>query len=172
MGGQPTNCNPTGGCSLHIHGTSDYWGPFYSLDSAIGLAMATGNLGDRLTPLASKTNTYITRDGGMSWIEAAKGSHIYEFGDHGGLILMARDNVATQTLSYSWDHGMSWSQYTFSNEPVEVNNIIVERSGKDIIFLLYGTQGGVKGQKKRQSVIFWLDFSSTLRDCTAGDTAA
>ena len=107
----------------------------------------------------------------MSWIEAAKGSHIYEFGDHGGLILMARDNVATQTLSYSWDHGMSWSQYTFSNEPVEVNNIIVERSGKDIIFLLYGTQGGVKGQKKRQSVIFWLDFSSTLRDCTGGDTA-
>ena len=74
--------------------TSDYWGPFYSLDSAIGLAMATGNLGDRLTPYASKTNTYLTRDGGLSWIEAAKGSHIYEFGDHGGIILMARDNVS------------------------------------------------------------------------------
>ena len=93
------------GCSLHIHGTSDYWGPFYSLDSAIGLAMATGNLGDRLTAYASKTNTYLTRDGGLSWIEAAKGSHIYEFGDHGGVILMARDNVPTQTLSYSWDQG-------------------------------------------------------------------
>jgi hypothetical protein len=46
--------------------------------------MATGNLGDRLTPFASKTNTYLTQDGGLSWIEAAKGSHIYEFGDHGG----------------------------------------------------------------------------------------
>jgi hypothetical protein len=106
--GASTNCFPTTGCSLHIHGTSDYWGPFYSLDSAIGLAMATGNLGDRLTPYASKTNTYLTRDGGLSWIEAAKGSHIYEFGDHGGIILMARDNVATQTLSYSWDHGTSF----------------------------------------------------------------
>ena len=41
--GKPTNCFPNAGCSLHIHGTSDYWGPFYSLDSAIGLAMATGN---------------------------------------------------------------------------------------------------------------------------------
>ena len=40
--GAGTNCFPTAGCSLHIHGTSDYWGPFYSLDSAIGLAMATG----------------------------------------------------------------------------------------------------------------------------------
>jgi hypothetical protein len=76
--GQNTDCFATAGCSLHIHGTSDYWGPFYSLDSA---------------------------DGGLSWIEAAKGSHIYEFGDHGGIILMARDNVATQVLSYSWDHG-------------------------------------------------------------------
>jgi hypothetical protein len=169
--GQKIDCVPQQGCSLHIHGTSDYWGPFYSLESAIGLAMATGNLGDRLTALASKTNTYITRDGGMSWIEAAKGSHIYEFGDHGGLILMARDNVPTQTLSYSWDHGMSWSEYTFSTEPVEVNNIIVERSGKDTVFLLYGTLSGKKGQRKRQSIIFWLDFTSTLRVCSGGDSA-
>ena len=104
---QATECYKMAGCSLHIHGTSDYWGPFYSLDSAIGLAMATGNLGDRLTAFASKTNTYLTRDGGLSWVEAAKGSHIYEFGDHGGVILMARDNVPTQTLSYSWDQGES-----------------------------------------------------------------
>jgi hypothetical protein len=49
--GQNTDCFATAGCSLHIHGTSDYWGPFYSLDSAIGLAMATGNLGDRLVSI-------------------------------------------------------------------------------------------------------------------------
>jgi hypothetical protein len=30
--GISTECFPTAGCSLHIHGTSDYWGPFYSLD--------------------------------------------------------------------------------------------------------------------------------------------
>ena len=30
--GMSTECFPSAGCSLHIHGTSDYWGPFYSLD--------------------------------------------------------------------------------------------------------------------------------------------
>lgn len=30
-------------------------------------------------------------DGGRSWDEVAKGSHIYEVGDHGGIIVMAND---------------------------------------------------------------------------------
>ena len=66
---------------------------------------------------------------------------------------------------------MSWTEYKFSDEPVEVNNIIVERSGKDLVFLLYGTQEmdtasttKAKGSKKgRQSIIFYLDFASQLR---------
>ncbi len=161
--GKATNCFPNAGCSLHIHGTSDYWGPFYSLDSAIGLAMATGNLGSRLTPYAAKTNTYFTRDGGVTWTEAAKGSHIYEFGDHGGLILMTRDNVPTQTLKYSWDQGQSWTEFQFSKTPVEVNNIIIERSGKGLQFLLYGTEEG--SGKARSSVVYYLNFKEHVAGC-------
>ena len=161
--GKATNCFPNAGCSLHIHGTSDYWGPFYSLDSAIGLAMATGNLGSRLTPYAAKTNTYLTRDGGVTWIEAAKGSHIYEFGDHGGLILMTRDNVPTNVLKYSWDQGQSWTEFKFSPSKVEVNNIIIERSGKGLQFLLYGTEEG--SGKGRSSVVFYLDFNEHMKPC-------
>lgn len=71
---------------------------------------------------------------------------------------------------------MSWTQYKFSAEPVEVNNIIVERSGKDVVFLLYGTQerqtGKSTGSKKgRQSVIFYLDFASQLRQCEGSESA-
>jgi hypothetical protein len=70
--------------------------------------------------------------------------------------------------------GLSWNQYTFSQDPVEVNNIIVEREGKTLIFLLYGTQesrdiGNKK--KKTQSVIYYLDFAETLRDCQGADSA-
>ena len=36
-------------------------------------------------------STYFSRDAGLSWDEVAKGSHIYEFGDHGALIVMAND---------------------------------------------------------------------------------
>lgn len=47
--GNPTNCKLDKGCSLHLHGfsTSAFtW--FYSVPNAIGLMMATGNLGDEL----------------------------------------------------------------------------------------------------------------------------
>jgi hypothetical protein len=74
---------------------------------------------------------------------------------------------------------MSWTEYKFSAEPVEVNNIIVERSGKDVVFLLYGTQemntastSKIKGAKKgRQSVIFYLSFASQLRPCEGSESA-
>eukprot|EP00946_MAST-07B_sp_MAST-7B-sp1_P004756 g4756.t1 len=74
---------------------------------------------------------------------------------------------------------MSWTEYKFSDEPVEVNNIIVERSGKDLVFLLYGTQEmdtgsttKAKGSKKgRQSIIFYLDFASQLRPCEGSESA-
>jgi hypothetical protein len=33
----------------------------------------------------------MSRDGGLSWIEIIKGSHIYELGDHGSLTLLVDD---------------------------------------------------------------------------------
>jgi hypothetical protein len=33
----------------------------------------------------------MSRDGGLTWFEIAKGSHIYEIGDHGGVIVLASD---------------------------------------------------------------------------------
>ena len=57
-----------------------------------------------------------------------KGSHIYEIGDHGGLIVMASDQEATNTIYYSWDEGLSWEEFKFSENPIEVTNIIIEPS--------------------------------------------
>lgn len=53
--------------------------------------MAIGNIGYQLeTRLNDRVNTYLSRDGGLNWQEVKKGSYIYEIGDHGGLIVMAR----------------------------------------------------------------------------------
>ena len=41
-----------------------------------------------LTYVCAQVNTYFSRDAGLTWFEIAKGSHIYEFGDHGALIVM------------------------------------------------------------------------------------
>ena len=53
--------------------------------------MSTGNVGYHLATRSDDINTYLSRDGGRNWFEVKKGSHIYEIGDHGALIVMAED---------------------------------------------------------------------------------
>ena len=79
-------------CSLHLHSiSSSRFGPFYSAENGIGLILGTGNVGDYLSTRQDEVNTYLSRDGGLKWFEIRKGSHIYEIGDHGGLIVLVSD---------------------------------------------------------------------------------
>ena len=52
--------------------------------------LATGNLGKRLTSNDSPKNLYISRDGGLTWKSTKPGSYIYEIGDHGAIIVIAK----------------------------------------------------------------------------------
>lgn len=77
------------------------FGPFYSTENSVGIIMGTGNVGKYLASRPDQVNTYLSRDSGLTWFEVIlilinkkkvkKGSHIYEFGDHGGIIVMASD---------------------------------------------------------------------------------
>ena len=44
-------------CSLHLHGVTDTWGPFYSSANSLGLIMATGNVGSSLSNYEDEINT-------------------------------------------------------------------------------------------------------------------
>lgn len=64
--------------------------PPYSQESAVGVVMAVGSLGDKLNrDRGEKSSTYLSRDGGVNWAEVAKTPLIYDIGDHGGLIVAA-----------------------------------------------------------------------------------
>ena len=90
--GKRITCDDEIDCSLHLHSVSyDKYGPFYSSESAVGLIIGTGNVGSYLSNRADEINTYLSRDGGLTWFEIRKGSHIYEIGDHGGLIVLLDD---------------------------------------------------------------------------------
>ena len=39
---------------------------------------------------------------------------------------MAKDTKATNKVIYSWDEGLTWEEYEFSNEPIWVRNIVIE----------------------------------------------
>ena len=91
--------------------------------------------------------------------EVAKGSHIYEFGDHGALIVMAKDLAVTDTLYYSWSEGSQWQSLRFVNTPMEVVNIIVEPETTSQRFIVYGARKNpVDGSP--QGVLVHVDFSN------------
>lgn len=60
------------------------------------------------------------------WEEFGKGSHIYEIGDNGGLILMCDDDELTDTVFFTWDEGLTWETFKFTEEKVLVTNIVIE----------------------------------------------
>jgi hypothetical protein len=144
-------------CSLHLHDITD-WGtfaPLYSYTNAVGIIMGSGNIGANLGHDRDTTNTYLSRDGGLTWIEAQKGDYIYEFGNHGGLLLMADWVHATRHAFYSKDQGYSWQKFEFAPEPelVNVANILTELSAMITQFTIYGTS-----TRTGKGVLYHVDF--------------
>ena len=88
--------------------------------------LATGNLGRRLTSNDSPKNLYISRDGGLTWKSTKPGSYIYEIGDHGALIVIAKKNQPTTDIEFSWDEGLTWETLKISDKSMYIENIIIE----------------------------------------------
>lgn len=143
-------------CSLHLHGTSswDIYAPFYSSESSVGIIMGTGNVGPSLRFEPADTNTFLSRDGGLTWMEAHKGAFIYEFGDHGGLIVMADDLKKTSEVIFTWNEGQSWYDFKVSKTPFEVDNIITEPNLTATTFVMFGTREDGVG------VLYFMRFDS------------
>eukprot|EP01017_Pseudomicrothorax_dubius_P017810 TRINITY_DN19960_c0_g1_i1.p1 TRINITY_DN19960_c0_g1~~TRINITY_DN19960_c0_g1_i1.p1 ORF type:complete len:466 (+),score=44.82 TRINITY_DN19960_c0_g1_i1:60-1400(+) len=163
--GKPIDCIEDE-CSLHLHlhSSKQAFGPFYSTSSSLGIVLATGNVGKYLSTKPDQINTYLSRDGGLNWIEIAKGSHMYEIGDFGGIIVIASDQFATMNISYSLNQGLTWNSFQFSSEPIEVENIVIEPTNTGEIFILYGENANGKG------VLVALDLSTVFeRPCIYSD---
>lgn len=164
--GKQIECPPDK-CWLHLHGITNFhnYAPFYSTENAIGIIVGTGNVGPSLRFEPDQTNTYISRNGGLTWMEAHKGAFIYEYGDHGGLVVMADDVRKTKLVVFSWNEGQSWYDFELSSMPVEVDNIVTEPNATSTKFLLYGTRGDT-------GVMYHLDFESLGQALCKGVWAA
>jgi Sortilin, neurotensin receptor 3, len=46
----------------------------------------------------------------LNWAEVRKGAFIYEFGDHGALIVMAKHDTPTKEILYSFNEGKTWHE--------------------------------------------------------------
>jgi len=123
------------------------------MESAIGLMIGLGNEGTHLS--AGPIDTYVSRDAGLTWELAKKGSHIYEYGDHGGLIVMAKNLEDTNEIVFSWNEGDTWHPCHFSNNPVRIYNIMSGAGpsyGSSEQFVGYGKRG-------TSDILLHFDFS-------------
>ncbi len=154
--GQAYDCGEF--CFLNLHGISSDFAPFYSVESAAGIIISNGNVGRYLSHDHEDVSTFLSRDGGLNWFEIRKGSHIYEIGDHGALILIADDKNPTNSIFFSWDEGLTFEELRITDEKILISNIIIEPTSTSQHFIVYGESNSKKGAKK--GVVIGLDFSS------------
>lgn len=161
-------------CSLNLHSYTERkdFRDTFSSGSALGMMIGVGNVGDKLLPF-EECSTFLTIDGGKSWTEIKKGAYQWEFGDHGGILILSRDGEMTNSISYSTDFGTSWYDYQFSDEKVLVSDIVTVPQDSALRFLLItadrigrGFESGTvtvdfSGLFKRQCV---LDFNNENHD--------
>lgn len=143
-------------CFLNLFGVSAEFPPYYSVDSAAGIIIGNGNVGKYLNLDHESTSTFLSRDGGLNWFEIRKGSHIYEIGDHGALILIADDQNPTREIYYSWDEGLTFETLKISEEKFLIKNIIIEPSSTSQHFVIYG-ESHKKGNTK--GIVIGVDFT-------------
>lgn len=134
-------CSENPNCSLHLNSMSSFGvGPITTVENAPGLILATGNEGDYLEEASA--DTYISVNGGLTFKKILDGSHIYQIADQGGLIIVARDDKAVTSVSFSWDSGLSWQEMSISERPVFVTNIVTDPAHKGLFFQIYGVPEG------------------------------
>ena len=143
------------------------------------LTLQQGHTGDVLSfsKDAEDLKTYFTRDAGWTWYEIRNGSHIYEFADHGALILMADNLHPTKTIlylfwltfgflisfgRYTWNQGINITACDFTTDSaVEIRDIIVEPSFKPETFIIHGTRKN--GTDNVKGVVIHVDFNTAAK---------
>ncbi|EGX49250.1 hypothetical protein AOL_s00078g283 [Orbilia oligospora ATCC 24927] len=130
-------------CSLNLHGYTERADKrhTYSSASAVGLMLAVGNVGPELTPMKNG-DTFLTRNGGISWVEIHKGSFMWEFGDQGSIIVIVKQNEPTKSVLYTLDEGVKWEEYTFSDTSVNVFDISSVPSDTSRKFIVWAKENG------------------------------
>jgi hypothetical protein len=156
--GKKYNCGEY--CYLNLFGPSSDNPPFYSVESASGIIISNGNIGHYLK--YNESSTFLSRDGGLNWFEIKKGSHIYEIGDGGGLILIAENNKLTNLIQFTWDEGLTWENLIISEEKIYIANIVNEKNTMNNNFIIYGYKIG-KNYKK--GIVIGINFNDYYEKC-------
>ncbi|KAL9090767.1 MAG: hypothetical protein Q9159_001823 [Coniocarpon cinnabarinum] len=149
-------------CALHLHGYTERRSPeeMYSSPSAVGLVLGIGNVGSELGRKRDG-DTFVSRDGGLTWHTAQKGQYMWEFGDQGSIIVLVEEHSPTNKLYYSLDEGRNFTAYRFTeqeDEEYEISDLSTVPSDGSLNFLLWGRKPG----GRMDAVTINLDFKGAF----------
>ncbi|KAJ1672887.1 vacuolar protein sorting/targeting protein PEP1, partial [Spiromyces aspiralis] len=103
-------------CTLNLHDRIDAGlsGHVFGVPTAPGLLMGVGSVGPHLSAYR-RSKTYLSRNGGRTWVETRGIETMHEFGDHGGILVTIDNEGPTNELWYSTNHGATWATYQFTD---------------------------------------------------------
>ncbi|KIM31675.1 hypothetical protein M408DRAFT_236567 [Serendipita vermifera MAFF 305830] len=156
-------------CSLHLHSVSDPHniGRVFS-STAPGFVLGVGSVSEYLFPY-EQSDTYFSRDGGATWKQVGHGTHKYEFGDQGNIMVIVNDEDYDNHIRYSIDSGVSWQKFDIGVKlrAMLLTTIPDSTSQK---FVLLGLVGRGQGEGDKRYVIVHLDFAGMrTRQCEGDD---
>ncbi|KAJ7128312.1 Oligoxyloglucan reducing end-specific cellobiohydrolase [Mycena epipterygia] len=149
-------------CTLHLQGHTahDNLEAGYSHSAIAGVIMAVGNVGESLATY-DESDMFLSRDAGLTWEEVRKDPHIWEFGDFGALLVMAKARTPIDHVVFSTDEGLNWAEYRFSGDKVFVRSIATVQPATSRRFALISDK-----LHSYEPVIVHLDFTRlTSQQC-------
>ena len=153
---------------LHLHSASHPHniGRIFS-SNVPGILLAIGNTGSELNSYHDG-HLYMSDTAGAAWKQVLKGSHKYEWGDQGGVLVAVGDNRdGADKVSYSFDRGANWQELELPDtiHPRILTTVTDSSTAK---FLLIGTP--IKKDEKTGARTYTLDFSGYAdRKCGKDD---
>eukprot|EP01022_Parablepharisma_sp_SALTPOND_P013690 TRINITY_DN183_c0_g1_i3.p1 TRINITY_DN183_c0_g1~~TRINITY_DN183_c0_g1_i3.p1 ORF type:complete len:882 (+),score=44.54 TRINITY_DN183_c0_g1_i3:646-3291(+) len=168
------HCKGDEECSLNLFLYEGTTVPAYSQYYAHGIILATGNIGGNRLHEGFARNVYLSRDGGLTWLEIAKGPHVYDMADHGGLIIMSRlysNNQHKVSILYSWNEGSSWQKIKLTTKNATIEDIFTEPDSITQHFLVHTVEVREEedGSNRMHSTVYSLNFEQLHQRACLGE---
>ena len=150
---------------LHLHSVTDLSNSGRVFSSpAPGLAMGVGNTGKYLGDYM-EGNLYVSDDAGVTWREALKGPHKYEFGDQGSILVAVKEGYHKE-IAYSLNHGKDWDTFELEHKFKAVQ-LTTTQDSTSLKFLLEAVD---HNEPSVNGYIIAIDFDDMHEaQCTSGD---
>lgn len=169
------DCDSSSDCFVHLAWLSHRAGDGKIVTGQTpGILVGVGNKGKYLASNLHDLQTFVSRDGGISWSKVSDKPSLFSFGDLGNIIITVPVNVEyffnkdtslnTDNLSYSLDQGKTWTEVKLETQFVPLffqNN----EDNTDSSFVLVAVEA-----ESENSLVYTIDFADAFsKTCEKSD---